>query len=205
MKSKTAFYALSGTIVLAVVAVWLVGSPRASRSQFETAIIQDFDRVPPLSIAGSLYAVGSVPMFASSDGVVTQILVAPGQEVREGQILAALDVTDAEMQHYFSLKKSMGRLGTSDLDRKLQSIERLVKSGFYSSGEAETARAEALRTADEFTRFFQAFDQIKKRTDGKVLRAPFAGKVNQISWNMGDMIAANRQMNPGVTIEPAER
>ncbi len=180
---------------------WLLNSNSSSRYEFETEVIQASQKIPPISVSGTVSSPGQTPLYAKTDGVVQTVNVKAGDKVKKGQILAAMDVDESDLKR-FKYLSALEKEITNDHDpyRSLQSIRKLSKSGYYNTTESEDAKTQVLRNTRDYLALQTALDDYEKRTEGKILRAPFDGIVSQINWKVGDYISAGRQTVPGATI-----
>ncbi|MFN4080104.1 MAG: efflux RND transporter periplasmic adaptor subunit [Saprospiraceae bacterium] len=99
-------------------------------------------------------------------GVVQRILVKEGQQVRQGQLLAALDATEIDAQ------VTQAAEALNKAERDLQRVSNLYRDSsatlemYQNAGTARDLAAEALRIA----RFNRQYAEIRAPRSGKVLR-----------------------------------
>lgn len=127
-------------------------------------------------------AAGRAGLSAPAEGIIAGIDAPAGSTVSAGQVVARLAPSPASR---LDLAKA-----TSDAraaDAALARAERLRAGGLASDADVESARA-AAQSADAALRAFS------RRNGAFVLRAPFAGHVDAISQNPGDLVAAGVQV-----------
>ena len=186
---------------------WMSSHQTSGRYEFETQVIQKQQQPPPISIPGTVTSPGQVPLFFRADGIVTQVNVKPGDRVTKGDLLASLDVNELDVKryHYLSgLEEEIKKL--HDPYKILNSINKLSKKGFYSDMDADDSRTQVLKVARDYIALQQALEDYDKRTEGKILRAPFDGTVAEMNLKVGDFVNAGRQLLPGASVfRPEEK
>ncbi|MBU6376222.1 MAG: efflux RND transporter periplasmic adaptor subunit [Bdellovibrionales bacterium] len=179
---------------------WLTSHRGLGRYEYETQVVQK-RQIPSISIPGTVISPGQVPLFFRADGIVTQVHVKPGDPVTKGTILASLDVNELDVTryHYLSgLEEEIKKL--HDPYKILNSINKLSKKGFYSDIDADDSRTQVLKVARDYIALQQALEDYDKRTEGKILRAPYDGVVAEMNLKVGDFVNAGRQLLPGASV-----
>lgn len=132
-----------------------------------------------ISATGSLAARREMPVGVSGEGgMITRVLVEPGQWVGKGQILALVDrsvavQTSASLAAQINVAKSDAAIAQSELDRARQLIDR----GFISKADLER-KAATRDAALARVRVAQAtLGEAQARTSRLDIRAPAAGLV----------------------------
>lgn len=138
---------------------------------------QMVDRV--LSATGSLAARVDMPVgVAGEGGLVTRVLVQPGQWVGAGQVLATIDrsvqvQTGASLAAQIAVAKSDARLAQAELDRATQLVDR----GFISKADVDR-RAATRDAANARVKVAEAQLAETRARNGRLdIRAPAAGLV----------------------------
>lgn len=201
MKRKNILFVTALFIVSLSFLAWLSSHQSSGRYEFETQVIQKQQQPPPISIPGTVASPGQVPLFFRADGIVTQVNVKPGDRVAKGDLLASLDVNEIDVKryHYLSgLEEEIKKL--HDPYKILNSINKLSKKGFYSDMDADDSRNQVLKVARDYIALQQALEDYDKRTEGKILRAPFDGVVAEMNLKVGDFVNAGRQLLPGASV-----
>lgn len=167
----------------------------SARSQLPTVTVivpgrQNVDRV--ISATGSLAARIDMPVgVVGEGGLVTNVLVQPGQWVGAGQVLATIDrsvqvQTAASLAAQVNVAKSDARLAQAELDRATALVDR----GFISK--ADLDRKAATRDAAEArVRVAEAqLAETRARTSRLNIRAPAAGLVLTRNVEPGQVVSA---------------
>ena len=145
-----------------------------------------------ITATGSLAARREMPIGVSGEGgIVTRVLVEPGQWVEKGQVLAQVDrsvqtQTAASLSAQIKVSQADATLAQSELDRAKQ----LVSRGFISRADIETKTA----TRDAaFARVKVAQAQLAQQqaSNGRLdVRAPARGLVLTRSVEAGQVVSA---------------
>lgn len=143
-----------------------------------------------ISATGTLAAKIDMPVgVVGEGGLVTQVLVQPGQWVRAGQVLATIDrsvqvQTAASLAAQINVARSDARIAQAELDRAATLVER----GFISK--ADLDRKGATRdAANARVRVAQAqLAEANARTGRLNIRAPAAGLVLTRSVEPGQVV-----------------
>ncbi|MBX9730699.1 MAG: efflux RND transporter periplasmic adaptor subunit [Sphingomonas sp.] len=132
-----------------------------------------------ISATGTLAAKIDMPVgIVGEGGLVTQVLVQPGQWVRAGQVLATIDrsvqiQTAASLAAQINVARSDARLAQAELDRAAALVER----GFISKADLDR-RAATRDAANARVNVAQAqLAEANARTGRLNIRAPAAGLV----------------------------
>ena len=145
-----------------------------------------------ISATGTLAARREMPVgVAGEGGMVTRVLVEPGQWVGAGQVLATVDrsvqtQTDASLSAQINVARADAALAQSELDRAQQ----LVARGFVSK--ADIDRKTATRdSANARVRVAQAqLGEARARTGRLDIRAPAAGLVLTRGVEPGQIVSS---------------
>ena len=157
-----------------------------------------------LNASGYVVARRRATVSSKVTGKVVQIFVEEGQNVRQGQVLARLDdsqaraslaLADAQLAAArTSMAEDEARLREAELN--LGRRERLLKEGVVGSAEVDTARAEVdsikARLAYSQQQIGVAESQVQLRRtdlDDMVVRAPFSGVAISKDAQPGEMIS----------------
>jgi RND family efflux transporter MFP subunit len=157
-----------------------------------------------LDASGYVTARRRATVSSKVTGKVLEIFIEEGQSVRQGQVLARLDDSQARAQLAFaeaqlsaarkSFAEDQARLREAELN--LQRRERLLKDGVVGRAEVDTAQAEvdSLRARIAYTQeqVSVAAAQVNLRRtdlDDMVVRAPFSGVAISKDAQPGEMIS----------------
>ncbi len=145
-----------------------------------------------LSATGSLAARREMPVgVAGEGGLITRVLVEPGQWVSAGQILATVDrsvqvQTAASLSAQINVARSEAAIAQSELDRAQQLVDR----GFISKADLER-KAATRDSALARVRVAQAtLGEARARTGRLDIRAPAAGLVLTRSVEPGQIVSS---------------
>lgn len=121
---------------------------------------------PPITLTGTLGAKEEIPLGFKIGGVVATVTVDEGDRVREGQLLAALSLTEIEAS------VSAAREGRDKARRDLTRVEALQKDSVTTLAQLEDARtglqvAEAQLRAAEFNK---QYAEVRAPANGVILR-----------------------------------
>ena len=101
MKKRT-WIILGGVAVLAVGGVYLATRPAAAQDQLlantQTAKVARTTLSLTVQSSGSVLPATDTQLSFGTSGTVTQVKVAPGDQVKQGDVLASLDTTDVELK-----------------------------------------------------------------------------------------------------------
>jgi HlyD family secretion protein len=158
-----------------------------------TVIVPGREQVPGLiSATGSLAARRDMPVGVSGEGgMVTRVLVEPGQWVGAGQTLAVIErsVQSQEAQQLaasIEVARADARLAQQELDR----AQALVSRGFVSKADVER-RIATRDAANARVRVAQAqLGQTRARIGRLDIRAPAAGLVLDRMVEQGQVVSA---------------
>jgi multidrug efflux pump subunit AcrA (membrane-fusion protein) len=160
-------------VLASLLALGLIGC--AGRSE-ETPIPDlDLDYVPVVSVTGEVVPEVWATVSAQEGGTVVEILVEPGDEVAEGDLLARLDPADAQ-------------LGLRRAEAALQIVRAQLESLLAGPREEEIAMAEAEVEAAEAA-LIQAAAQLDQLAAGMV-EAEIAAAEAQVTVAQAEELAA---------------
>jgi RND family efflux transporter MFP subunit len=145
-----------------------------------------------ISATGTLAARREMPVgVAGEGGMVTRVLVEPGQWVGAGQTLATIDrsvqvQTNAQLGAQINVARADARLAQQELDR----AQALVSRGFVSKADVER-RIAARDAANARVRVAEAaLGESRARTGRLDIRAPAAGLVLTRDVEPGRVVSA---------------
>ena len=145
-----------------------------------------------ISVTGTLAARREMPVgVAGEGGMVTRVLVEPGQWVGAGQTLATIDrsvqvQTNAQLGAQINVARADARLAQQELDR----AQALVSRGFVSKADVER-RIAARDAANARVRVAEAaLGESRARTGRLDIRAPAAGLVLTRDVEPGRVVSA---------------
>lgn len=132
---------------------------------------------PSLNAVGSLRAANGADLATELAGLVTEVPLKSGEEVRKGQLLLQLrDGDDVAQLQQLQANAQLSKI-TFDRARKQLDAQAISKADFDSAAADYKARQAAVA-------------QQKVLVEKKQLRAPFAGRAGIITTSPGDYLAA---------------
>jgi RND family efflux transporter MFP subunit len=171
------------------------GAPKGKRGGANPSVTvvvpgrQQVSRI--ITATGGLAARVDMPVgVAGEGGMVARVLVEPGQWVRAGQTLAAIDrsVQSQEAQRLeaqIGVSRADARLAQQELDR----AQSLVARGFVSKADVDR-RVATRDSANARVRVAQAqLNEIRARMNRLDIRAPAAGLVLQRNVEPGQVVS----------------
>jgi len=162
------------------------GSPPATVT---TMLVNEEEWQPQLTASGSLRAFRGVELSTEVNGIVKNVFVKSGMDVKEGTLLMAM-VQDADRAQLQSLQAQadLARV-VNERDRQQLAIEAISKNAFDSS------------TAEYKSKVAQV-EQQAALIAKKNLKAPFAGRVGIVSINPGQFINSGDKIMTLQTLDP---
>jgi RND family efflux transporter MFP subunit len=205
-RGRRALLALLVLLLLAG-AGWLVAA-RATVPTVRTAVAKSAGGEPGagsvLDASGYVTARRQATVSAKVTGKVVEVLIEEGQRVKEGDVLARLDDTEARAQ--LSLNQSqltLARSQVAEIQAMLAQAERdfvrqsdlfarqLVSEQSLDAARAQRdmLRARLASSREQIMVAQESVDMAKVQLDNTVVRAPFAGVVIAKSAQPGEMIS----------------
>jgi len=181
-------------LLLAVAALLLLFPPRQEverRAPVPTPVVTDrverADLAPLEEVSGYLQPVRRAWLTFEVAGRVVQRRVEPGQSVAAGAVLLALE--DGDYRDVLERDRRLLELAVRSRKLQEQEVERLRRLGERSlASKTRLGDAEALlvQRLSEEARLRAAVDRAERDLARSRLRAPFAGRVNQVMLELGD-------------------
>ena len=154
-------------------------------NEVETIRLERQDFQMQLLSNGKLSAGRKSSLAFKSGGTLAQILATNGKSVAAGSVIARLDDTDQRL----ALESAQIAMDRAELDLK----DVLAGQG-YSSGNMASVPEDVLSMARMRSGWRSAKNQLAQAQaslDGTVIKAPFSGKVADISHNAHDMVGSD--------------
>jgi membrane fusion protein, multidrug efflux system len=145
-----------------------------------------------ISLTGTVQAARDVIVSAEEAGVVKELLVARGANVQEGQAIVRID--DAVLRPQVERARAEAALA----DEQWQRRKRLFEEDKVGS---ELAYLEARLTAEQAAAQLEVLEERLART---VVRAPFAGIVEERQVEVGAMVAPGSPIARVITVNPVK-
>lgn len=162
------------------------GAPAATVS---TMVVGIEEWQPQLTAAGSLRAFRGVELGTEVNGIVKDVFVKSGMDVKAGTLLIAM-VQDADQAQLMTLQAQadLAKI-VNDRDRQQLAIEAISKNAFDASSADFKAKSAQVQ---------QQTAQIAKKN----VQAPFSGRVGIITLNPGQFINSGDKIMTLQTIDP---
>lgn len=173
-----------------------VGAPAGGRRDVRQPVFAaQVERGPqPVEITaiGSVQAAEVVGVKARIDGIILDVHIADGQEVKEGELLFTLDSRTIEAQLRQAEANLQRDLAVSaNAKRTLERQQALVASNIASQQAFDTART-AATTADQSIKASQAqIEALKVNLGYTKITAPISGRAGEIKLTKGNLVKAN--------------
>ncbi len=196
---------VAAALVLVALALWWFGHAEAIEVvTAEARAVQASSSGTVLNASGYVTARRQATVSSKFTGKVSEVLIEEGMEVREGQVLARLDVSNLAAALGLSeaglaaaktaLEETRVRLAEAELD--LRRTERLVADAVASRSDLDRDRAEVdslaarlARQRDEVTVAERRVAVERQALADAVIRAPFDGIVVAKNAQPGEMIS----------------
>jgi membrane fusion protein (multidrug efflux system) len=130
---------------------------------------------PTLSAVGNLRAVQGVDLTAEITGQVTEVAVADGARVEDGQVLVRLDADGLRAE----LRGARAEASLAEIE--LQRQRRLREQNAVSQAAVDTAESQLEQARARV-------DQVQAQLDKKTITAPFAGRLGIIQVDQGQYL-----------------
>ena len=157
-------------------------------------------------MSGRLEWLTKVEMRAIENGIVEQVLVTPGQHVKQGELLLKMDQRQAKaVVLEAKARTARGIIAVEDAQRELDRANELYDRGLIASEElkdAELNHAAAVAEQESAKAAQAAADLMLEYTE---LRAPFDGIVVARNAFDGAVIYKTLQQAPLVAVAPTDR
>lgn len=161
----------------------------------DLAVVEMRSLVRSIPFSGSLAPVVQTAVKSKVPGEVVRVLVREGEAVKEGQLLAQIDVTDLQAKvdaATAALEESKARLTIAEKNRA--NSQQLLRQKFISQNAYDTtestfeASAASMRSQEAQLRI------ARKALDDAAVRAPFSGVIATRTAHPGEKIAMDHPM-----------
>lgn len=201
MKKKVPFVVIA--VVVAIVVVWgglaLTKTLQIRKMMSQTftmpptsvtsLVVQTEDWIPALKAVGSTAAVQGVTVSTDQPGIVTKINFESGQNVKQGDLLVQIDISQEDAQ----LRSAIAQQKLAGLN--LQRQQNLMKSRVSAQSELDAAQA-------QYDQASASVLEMKSRVDKKTIRAPFSGVLGIRQVNLGQYLQSGAQIVPLQSLDP---
>jgi membrane fusion protein, multidrug efflux system len=152
-------------------------------------VAKEEDWIPALKAVGSTAAVQGVTVSTDEPGIVHKINFESGQNVKEGDLLVQLEISQEQAQ--LRSAEAQMRLAGANLLRQ----QNLLKSRVSSQADYDTAQA-------EYDQAVAKVEEVKALIDKKTIRAPFSGVLGIRAVNLGQYLQSGAQVAPLQSLDP---
>lgn len=193
------------------------GNARGGKPQPVTTLVSRVEDVPLLLEAqGNVLALDEVDIRPQKNGMITEIHVKEGDEVKRGQLLFSLDARDDDA----NVGKAAAAVTSAEAsltiaERDLKRSQELSDKAFISPSALDTTRSKADTAVANLTQARAALEQAKVSLSYTKIHAPFDGRIGVINVRPGSLVTSSSsatalvrltRMNPiGVSFSLAER
>ena len=145
--------AVAGVVIVAAAVTTYFLMRDTEENPYRIAVVSRTSIVKEIRATGHLELTDQVEVPAPFDGQLVEVLVQPGDSVEEGQLLARLDKSSAEVAlHVAQAEFEVARARVSEAEaaahratEALHRTERLAKKSLASKSTLETARSEMIK------------------------------------------------------------
>jgi multidrug efflux system membrane fusion protein len=168
------------------------GGRRATPQPVFAATVERGPQPIEITAIGSVQAAEVVGVKSRLDGIILDVHIVDGQEVKEGDLLFTLDGRGLEAQ----LRQAQANLQrdmavSANAKRTLERQQALVASNIASQQAFDTART-AAATADQSIKASQAqIDTFRVSLGYTKITAPISGRAGEIKLTKGNLVKAN--------------
>lgn len=168
-----------------------------------TQVVKAQSMPKELTITGTLEPERRTSLSANASGRVTHTLVERGQMVKEGAILARLDVRNATLSAEEAMAnlenlKSEAEVAKRDCERN----EVLMKKGALSQQQYDKVRASCTEIDAQTRALEKRLGQATQMVSDGTIRAPFSGLVTERLVSVGDYVQASSPVVVLVVADP---
>lgn len=205
LKSKSSKLFLIAVLISAGVAAWYfwpespdTGAPRGKQVKVKRGPIK---RLVTSTGTVTTQVGATVKVGARVSGRVEKLLVAVGQQVKAGQVVAIIEHRDLQArldQARAELNEVRVQLKQAKLDLKRR--ERLVKDDMISREEADQARREVEVLNARLTAAEARLVTARINLEYATIKAPISGVVAEVSTQEGETVAASLSAPTFITI-----
>lgn len=166
----------------------MVTLSQAATPQQELAVVARASSSATAGYDGQIEAVTETRIAAQVAGVIEQVKVKAGQEVKKGQLLLQVDAKQAQQQQRAT--QAQADAAAAQLHALTQELERqkkLYAQNYISQGALERIEAEQRATAAQFKALQAQAKAALAQSEFFEIRAPYDGVVIDVPAMQGDM------------------
>lgn len=203
-------YLLGALFVTVVVAafVYLYKKSQAKPVVFKTERAETADIVKKTVATGSIVPRREVEVKPKVTGVLSELYVAPGKKVKQGEPLGKISIVPDAMQiNQAEAGLRTAQIAYDNAQRELRRNEELYKRGVIADAELQRFRTEFALREQELTTAGQSLQLVKEgatRGQGKastlVVTSTADGMVIDVPVKVGYSVIQANNFNPGTTV-----
>ncbi len=188
-------------LTFAVITAYLLFRRAASAVKVSISEVVQGDLTSTISAPGTVRPLTEVQISSSISGIVQQLLVKEGQDVKKGEILLQIDPAEFRAQ----VRRAQAGLDVAKANLEQASSQwnrakQLYKSELISEQEYQTARTNHLlsqaQVKEAKANLEQALDQLQKTR----ITSPIQGTIIQINVEPGENVITGTLNNPGTKL-----
>jgi len=180
-------------LAASVVAVWaLDGGPTTAKPTVTTATVKRGTLTVSASAAGTVQPINSRALTFGAGGTVATVKVKAGDDVRDGEILATIDPTDAQ-DAVNAAQEALDAANTNLTlaeEQASSSSTTATGGGAGQGNQGDTGTDGLLRAEQTVNNDALALDQAEAALAGTTITAPTAGRVLSVAGAVGDTVQA---------------
>ena len=161
----------------------------------DVAVVEVKSLTRSIPFSGSLAPVVQTTVKSKVPGEVTRVLVREGEAVKDGQLLAQIDVTDLQSRldaQVAALEEARARLMIAEKNR--MNNQQLLRQKFISQNAYDTAESTFEASAASVRSQEAQLRIARKALDDAAVRAPFAGIVASRTVHPGEKVGVDHAM-----------
>lgn len=187
--------------------LWSNSQPK--EQEYEVVEVQSGDSISHnLLLAGTIKPRDEVAIKPQIPGIISDILVKPGQEVKVGDVIAKIVVVpDLQQVNNAESQLEQSRLNLEHIRGIHKRDQELYNKGLMATEEYEKSRTELTRAEQQYHSALNAFEITKSgvsqrysKQSSTLVRATRSGKVLSIPVKVGSSVVQANNFNEGTTI-----
>lgn len=159
------------------------------------------DLTSTVSAPGIIRPLTEVQISSSINGVVQQLMVKEGQEVKKGELLLQIDPSEFRAQ----VRRAQAGLEVAQANleqarSQWKRAEQLYKSNLISEQEYESARTNHLLSQAQLKESRASLEQTQEQLQKTRITSPLEGTVIQVNIELGENVITGTLDNPGTKL-----
>ncbi|NLL14810.1 MAG: efflux RND transporter periplasmic adaptor subunit [Fibrobacter sp.] len=188
-------------ILLAIILAYLLFLRKPSAVKVTVTEVVRGDLTSTVSAPGIVRPLTEVQISSSINGIVQQLMVKEGQEVKKGDLLLQIDPSEFRAQ----VRRAQAGLEVAQANleqarSQWKRAEQLYKSNLISKQEYESARTNHLLSQAQLKESRANLDQTLEQLQKTRITSPIEGTVIQINIEPGENVITGTLDNPGTKL-----